>query len=68
MYIIIVCIILLIILFLNFNKKESITNRDYLGEVLLLQKPEYKRIDKDVIIYSGGPPSFKFSDNIISTL
>ena len=68
MYIIIVCIILLIILFFNVNKKESIKNRDYLAEVLLLQKPEYKRIDKDVIVYSGGPPSFKFSDNIISTL
>ena len=61
---IIIIIFLLILCFYITDKEEFVSTRDYLGEVLLTG-----RMEREVpeIIYSNKPPSFKLSDNKISS-
>jgi len=60
-----VLIVLCLIIYLIYSKREhNVSNRDMLGEVLLTGRVE---IPKNIIKFSGGPVSFKLSDNKVSS-
>ena len=60
----ILVIIFMIFYLIYFTKEHNVSNRDYLGEVLLSGRVE-KPID--IIKYSNQPASFKLNDNKISS-
>lgn len=64
MTLIIVIILLILCIYFLKKKEKYVSNRDYLAEVLLTGRNEIREPE---IKYSGNPPSFKLSDNKISS-
>ena len=60
----IIIIIFLILCFYFIQPELFVSNRDYLGEVLLSGRPE---IQENKITYTNNPPSFKLNVNKISS-